>query len=73
MVSLGRIQAEMQILETYYSQHLSPMPKTDQAITDESRANYTLTYRIGAPRRVHMIEGVSPLLGPVLYEVQVIL
>jgi hypothetical protein len=49
------------------------MSKTGQAITDETRANHTLTYRIGAPGWVHVIKGVSPLLRPVLYEVQVIL
>jgi len=49
------------------------MSKAGQAITDESRSNFTITYRIGASRRVHMIEGISPFLGPVLDEVQVVL
>ena len=49
------------------------MSKTGQAITDESRANRTLTYRIGASGWVHVIKCASPLLRPVLYEVQVIL
>lgn len=70
---VGKNQAEMKIPESSYVELLKPMSKAGQAITDESRANFTITYRIGASRRVHVIEGIAPFLGPVLDEVQIIL
>lgn len=63
----------MKIPKSCYVELQSPMSKAGQTITDESRTSFTITYRIGASRRVHMIKGVSLFLGPVLDEVQVVL